>query len=336
MLKKIFSPPEGLTSKDIPLPGVFGTSFDYEEKRIHVNSPPKLCVYNNESSYITYLFLGYIEEVIFKHKAAITINFENLTELTAAASLLIFAKITKCQICTKEPTGVAITLPIDKKLRQLFVDTGLWNGIKPGGIGKVRKLINQNNQYLSGSSAPIDDFSKVIAATMISLVEKQSIIDFDRAAISLFTRGVQEAVLNVKYHAYQNKPIASNYEEVFKGRWWQCCWLDHAKQQIVFIIYDDGVGIINALEEQCEKDTPSHEVIKHAMTLGVTSSPLASRGEGSRNIIEASCTIPHSNVVIMSGDGYYCHDESGVTSKELPFKLKGTLVQWVLNCTKES
>ncbi len=334
MFKKIFTPPLGkgkLSSKDIKLPQIFKT--ELVDNRIIIHSPADLCIYEDKWSYITYQFLEYIQKVIFEYKIAITINFNELNNLTAAASLLIFAKITKCQICVVDPSAIDVIPPKDKDTKRLFSASGLWAGVKPGGISKIRKLIDSNNQYMSGSNSVIEDYSKVLSATIISLYKQG--VNFNRAAIHTFTRGVQEAILNVNYHAYNKEALGKQYEELGDSRWWQCSWLDNGSNQLVFIIYDDGEGIASSLKEQFST-LPDSEIIEKAMTMGVTRTLDPSRGKGSGNIIRTSCEFSNSHLVVMSGNGYYRYDQCGVTLKELPFTLEGTVVQWVLNYTGEN
>ncbi len=332
-LKKIFVPfNHKKSATKAHLSKVFSAKF--ENKRIHFYAPLTLCVYDDESSYITYQFIEYIEDLVFKHGIPITIDFSRLVTLSAAASLLVFAKITKCQICIIEPNAIEIVPPTNKETRSLFTSSGLWNGIKPGGISKIRKLIDNNNQYMSGSREIIDNYSKVILATIISLANQN--VKFTIPITHTFTKGIQEAILNVSYHAYDINSIAVKYDGLNSGRWWQCCWLDDDKNQLVFIIYDDGIGIADSLKNNYPTNTPDHTLIKEAMTMGITSSNDSSRGKGSNDIINASCTFPNSHLIIMSGQGFYKHDEDGPQSKKLTFTLKGTLIQWVLNYTKEA
>jgi hypothetical protein len=332
MLKKFFTPPEGTYSiADIKLPKAFKAELN--NNRISIKSPEKLCIYEDQWSYITYQFLDYIHKVIFEYKISLTVDFSDLKNLSAAASLLVFARITKCQICIHEPSAIKVIPPEDKEARKMFTQSGLWAGVKSGGISKVRKLIDSNNQYMSGSNAPIENYSKVLVATILNLINQG--VKFNTQAVHTFTRGVQEAILNVDYHAYDNAPLSKQFEELGDSRWWQCSWLDKINNQLVFIIYDDGTGIVNSLKEQFPTLSDS-EVLEKAMTIGVTKTLEPSRGKGSGNIIKTSCEFPNSHLVIMSGVGYYLHDENGVTLKELPFNLHGTIVQWVLHYTEEN
>lgn len=331
-MKNKFIPPT-TTERYITLPKTFEATYDESEHRISISSPDVLCVYTKENSYVTYRFVQYIETVIFEYGLAINISFKELKSITAAASLLVFARITKCQLCLKLPTDLSIITPDDKGMKQLFSNSGFWSGIKPGGVSKIRKLIDSNNQYMSGSNSIVEHPAKVISATVINLALRG--VKFSSPSTHLFTRGIQEAILNVDYHAYNEDSFANVYKDIGDSRWWQCSWLDKENSQLVFIIYDDGMGIAPTLKAQFP-NLPTHEVIKEAMKVGTTRTLNPERGKGSNDIIKATCTFPNSHLVVMSGDGYYKHDANNVTSEKLPFTLEGTLVQWVLDYTDEN
>lgn len=331
MLKKIFTPSKSkLNKNNINLPLVFKAKLISD--RVHISAPEAMCVYEDQYSYITYQFLEYIEKVIFIYKISLTIDFSEVKTLTAAASLLIFARITKCQMCVNKPTAIDIIQPLDKSMKKLFSASGLWAGIKPGGISKVRKLIDTNNPYMSGSSATIEDCPKVLMATLLCLAKQG--VKFNADAMHIFTRGVQEAILNVDYHAYGETSLARSYTELGNSRWWQCSWLDKDNGQLVFIIFDDGDGIANTLKNIYPHLTDS-QLIEKAMTFGVTRTKNPARGKGSENIIQTSCEFPNSHLVVLTGHGYYMHDERGIKLKDLPFEIEGTVIQWVLSYSDE-
>ena len=328
-LKRKFVP----TRRDkLKLSKVFDATWDGE--RVYVYSPEKLCIYDEGCNFITYQFIEYVEKIVIENGNEVVIDFKNLKFITAAASLLIFAKISKCQICSKSPNSVDIKLPEDKDVKRTFTNSGLWHGIKPGGIGKIRKLIDTNNQYLSGSEQIVDNVGKIIPATMLSL--SQQGVKFSSPNTVIFTRGIQEAILNIKYHAYDKKVLPPNFDTLGSSRWWQCCWLDSTRNNLVFIIYDDGIGIAETLANIYEDIDSDHELIEKAMTIGVSQTQEVSRGKGSNDIIKSASVFPNSHLVIYSGNGYYKNDESGITTRKTAFKLKGTLVQWVLNYKDEN
>jgi len=329
--KKVFTP--SIPNK-IPLPQAFNTR--EESGRIVVSVPKNVCVYK-DNGYLTYQLIEYIEKVTLEYNKPITVDFSQVMNITAAASLLMFAVITKCQICIIEPDIINVVLPEDKGMKDLFVNSGLWNGIKPGGISKVRKLIEANNQYLSGSKEIVENVEKIMPSTLINLHNQK--VKFTKDRTLIFTKGIGEAILNVGYHAYLGKKIETTldkFSRLGKERWWQCCWHDQINNRLVFLIYDDGIGIASTLRSKFPEIDEDHKLIKKAMTKGVSRSPKVSRGKGSHDIIQATCIFPNSHVIVMSGNGQYKHDESGVSSKELPFKLKGTLVQWVVDSNDES
>mgnify|MGYP001083307835 FL=1 len=331
MKKKLIAPLSKIINAS--LPRVFNATWDKESQKICIESPDILCVYDETASYQTYQFVKYIEKVIFEYETNLKISFKKLKTMTAAASLLVFARITKCQLSISQPNSLEVELPEDKDVRRLFTESGLWNGIKSGGVSKVRRLIENNNQYMTGSNHDLEHFGKVISATLINLVQNN--VKFNARSTHLFTRGIQEAILNVDYHAYNKTSLANRIETIGDSRWWQCSWYDGDNSQLVFIIYDDGVGIATTLKDQFE-DKKDSEIIEEAMKVGTTRTRNPERGKGSNDILKATCTFPNSHLLVMSGSGDYKHDAEGVTTRELPFTLEGTLIQWVLDYSVES
>ncbi|PHR83767.1 MAG: hypothetical protein COA59_10405 [Colwellia sp.] len=322
---------------DIPLPKAFKAYID--NNRVFISSPATLCIYDKNHSYLTYQFVSLIQDYIIKYNVALTIDLISLKNFTAAASLLLFAKVTKCQMAVKDPSHVEVVFPVDKAVNKMMVDCGLWGGIKQGGISKIRRLIDSNNQYLSGSENILESYGKILPATLINLVTQG--VKFSNPNTVLFTKGIQEAILNVKYHAYDFSIPTDFYKETGEGRWWQCCWLDKPSNQLIFIIYDDGKGITNSLRKFYHlkkvdvSDIYDHQLIEKAMEAGFTRTEDHERGKGSSDIIKTACVFPNSHLIVMSGKGLYRHDCNGVNSEELPFKMEGTLIQWVLNYNEE-
>lgn len=323
---------------DVPLPQAFNARI--ENNRVFIDAPFVLCIYDDKFSYQTYRFVSLIQEYILVSNASVTVDLSDLQHFSAAASLLLFAKISKCQMSVNDPSKLDIIFPKDKEVNKLMVGCGLWGSIKPGGIGKIRRLIDTNNQYLTGSKNILENYGKIIMATFLNLHSQG--VKFSSPNAILFTKGIQEAVLNVKYHAYDFDPPKNIYEDIGDGRWWQCCWLDKTNRQLIFIIYDDGKGIVNTLRAYFAskkvdvRDKKDHYLIEQAMQTGVTSSGDPERGIGSVDIIKVTKVFPNSHLVVMSGLGHYKQNSEGVVSSELPFEMAGTLVQWVLDYDEET
>lgn len=321
------------SSKNVPLRSIFKARLN-EGKQIHFESPNRLCIYDENFSYQTYIFVSYIEELVFEHKIGITIDLSNLEYISAAASLLLFAKVSKCQLCVKQPDSINIVQPRNKDMRALFQISGLWSAIKPGGTSKIERLIESNNLYLSGSNSAYENIQKVLNSTMVNLTEQN--VELNKNNKMLFTRGISEAILNVCYHAYSDTALANQFPEISNGRWWQCCWLNK-KQQFVFIIFDDGDGIPNSIKKAFEdrENETDDKLIEFAMTKGVSKTQSPERGLGSNDMIQTSCVFPNSHLLIFSGRGYYRYENSKVFTKEMPFELNGTLTEWVLDYKAE-
>lgn len=188
----------------------------------------------------------------------------------------------------------------------------------------VEILPIQNNR-----TAEVDDIVDYIQYSVMGgdlTVEQENIL----------AQAVEEAILNVRHHAY---PDGDSVEK----KWWVITELID-NTQFYLAIYDRGAGIPDRapktdwIKELGRFDkflkakllgASDEQMIDLAMELSKSRTGYSERGLGSKSIRELVETNPEGELFVFSGKGGYSIDETG--NKELhAYKtpLKGTLVQW--------
>ncbi|PKF60641.1 hypothetical protein CW745_14010 [Psychromonas sp. psych-6C06] len=290
--------------------------------RFHLTAPQSLCIYGDDISE-TLKYLSIIGDFTVNKGQPLHLDFSEVLKLTAAASVMLFAEITRAQLATNKSDIITISPPTDKTQRRIFIGSGLFKAIKPGGESKLENLVLSKNIYQSG----IDP-----AKFSLSVLEqiKSSGINLSPHHKRIFSRGVQEAMLNVIHHAYDG--FSSDPLTGIGRRWWHAIIVNREKNRIAFIIYDKGQGIANSMSASTSLPLFNHgECIKHVLPRGVsrfTDQP--ERGKGTQDILQVTEIEDNSMIVIYSDHGRYMEDKKTGLSECLHMKcsVHGTLIEW--------
>jgi hypothetical protein len=161
-------------------------------------------------------------------------------------------------------------------------------------------------------------------------------------------RGLNEAVLNVHQHAYEDG-IENTYVPMPNNRWWIAGYRDAGTREIGFLAFDQGVGIPGTLPKKHAEFvtdlivaaaqlvtgqyvTNDHLLIVRAFELGRSRTGKASQGKGLndfKRFLEAAGG--KGSLRILSGRGSYLYTQDGKELAEpLPFPFHGTLIIWRL------
>lgn len=294
------------------------------KKRAEIRAPRIICIYTEEGFLETQTFVRAIEHHAFNRMEYVTVDFSNTERITAAAALYLSASITYCQNCAPEKITfkdqvINFKLPSKVRRKTLFMDTGLWDIIRPGGMSKLERVWSDKTNPFKTGNKPDEqygDLLKWLAGRNIPPRKKLS-------------SAIQEAYLNIKQHAY---PITGT-DEFLSGRWWQYAYIKETTNQLVFLLYDRGVGIpyhVKGLHNLFKNDEQKIEV---AMTEGWTSTGESGRGRGSKNIQNpVSVSAINDTLLIMSGKGHYVYKQSEqIEIRSLPIEFTGTLIEWALS-----
>ncbi len=161
-------------------------------------------------------------------------------------------------------------------------------------------------------------------------------------------RGLNEAVLNIHQHAYEEE-IKNNYPPMPNKRWWIAGYRDAVAKEIGFIAFDQGVGIpatlplkhaeylgdLMAAASQVIRGgvaTNDHLLIARAFELGRSRTGKPSQGRGLNDFKRfLAAAGGKCSLRILSGRGSYLYHYDGRELAEpLPLPFHGTLMIWRL------
>lgn len=292
------------------------------ERKI-IRAPREICLYNHHASE-TSKFLNLIEYEVFYNNRYILIDFSLTEKLTAAAALSLATTITLCQNCTSKYFAfknqvIDFIFPETDRKNNLFISTGLWEIIKPGGIKKLERVWKDKENPFKTGSNPAEQYAELLNWLQykgIKLPRKLS-------------SAIQEAYLNVRQHAY---PETRDWHSFLVGRWWQYAFIREDTKKLVFLLLDRGVGIpyhVNGMKYAFKSD---QQKIATAMTRGWSSTNLPGRGRGSGDIQEpVSLSVDNNTLLIMSGKGRYLFKQNHVIELDgLDVNMQGTLIEWAV------
>lgn len=292
------------------------------ESRLIFTAPTNICLYSNYDA--TMEFMHRFENAIWNQSHYVHLDFSKTDKITAAASVILFAAVTRCQCCApsaifKSPDQIiSITLPEDKRAKLLFTKTGLWAALRPGSERKLEKLWSDwENPYKTGNN-PKEELSQVI----------QQLNDRFKSVPSKLVSALQEGYLNIAHHAYDAyKNLETELHPFMNNRWWQ--FAKKSPNATGAILYDMGYGIHNTLRDQLESHRAC-DVIKHAMQNGTSRFNISGRGMGFNNIrspIERNESAEY--LLIYSGTGQVVYKRGEIFDlKEHGSYLGGTLLEW--------
>ena len=293
--------------------------------RVQVKAPEVICLYREEYHDETLAFLDEFDTYVFNDLLYVELDFSEVREITAAAALVLFAKITRCQSCL--PVGafrfpdqvISIVPPKLKSTKAKFVATGLWAAIKPGGQKKLERLWGDwNNPYKTGND-PSRQFEDVIGHL------KQGFGVLPKRIVG----ALQESYLNIAHHAYEAFKEDPGFNEFMVGRWWQYANISPITGKMAIIIYDMGAGI-PATIRSIQGGVSDCSCIQYAMRPGVTRFNVQGRGKGFSDIkrpIDSNASAEY--LLVYSGKGEVVY-KSGQILKEYTHthSMGGTLLEW--------
>jgi len=272
-------------------------------------------------------FLTEIDSFHIKPRPVV-IDFSNCRNISAAAAVMTFAKITRCQILADSHyegvshQSIRIILPEDKIAKKLFTSSGMFNAIKPGGMKKLEKLW--------------DDMANPFKTSNDSRGELTNIIKHLRKTLGKvpgrLVAALGEAGLNIRHHAYRDDTHTD-----IDGRWWLYILHSPQRKTVSVVIYDAGVGIPYSIRDKYFSEggaphTPDNKFIEYAMTQGKTRhSNDEGRGNGFTNIkqpMDMNASAKH--LLVCSGRGIVKYKNQKIASSDCMSNSNfgGTLVEW--------
>ena len=118
--------------------------------RIHLTAPSHFCIYNNDRADVLN-YLSIIGTFTINENKLLHLDFSQIEHIGAAASVMLFAEITRAQLGTGQSNIITYTLPTAQIAKKRFIKTGLVAAIKQGGKNKIEKLFQSGSIFQSGT-----------------------------------------------------------------------------------------------------------------------------------------------------------------------------------------
>lgn len=288
-------------------------------------APRKICLYRDETMLSTLFFLQQIYESTENGTKYVTINFNLTEEITAAASVVLFAHINRIQLISKNPAIFTFRCK-NSPLYSTFFKPIYLKVLEAGTEEKLNFLEQSNSYYQSGTlphlKLPVLD--RIFEPIQHFYSTNQSVLSI----LGELKTAINEALLNVHHHAYLG------FDVDVPTRWWQQILFQPKDNSLQFIIYDLGIGIVNSfLEHSTHKPTMifqnKSDILREIMKTGVSRLPEVERGNGLSEMFKLSnydnmAVWLSTNQLILKKAKPYNIDEC----EECLYSIPGTLVEW--------
>lgn len=295
-------------------------------------APVHICLYRADYSLRTLEFFRQID-IFHEGYDRCVIDFSQTLSMTAAAAVMAFARITRCQIAADVIGGgvthqsIKIKYPLEKAVKRLFVSSGFFEAIKPGGLSKLKNLWEDRDNPFKTSNCPDNELSTVIKQLNYRL----------GSVPERLVSALSEGYLNIRHHAY-----STGVHEAIAGRWWQYIVYNKSRGAITLVLYDVGSGVPSTIRNKYHTELgrpqdSDNKIIEYAMIKGKTRHPNdLGRGNGFTNIkkpMDISDKAKH--LMVCSGQGVVKYSNQKIISSELisKYNFNGTLIEW---CFEES
>lgn len=293
--------------------------------------PKNFCIYSDDDRAAVLNFLNMIDTLVVKQERDTTIDLSKVEYASAAATVLLFAIVNRAQLLTQSPGIIRFKFPkkeTNPTGHRWIVSTGLSKALVAGTLDKLQKLTKESRYYQSS----VEPFEHWVST--LSQIQRQALLGEN--AFTLMSRALNEAILNVSYHAYDEAKFVSQLDVLGGKRWWQCCWYNSEENTVVFIICDLGLGIhetfANSVKEA--KTLTEPQSVSLALSSGMSRYLNAGRGNGSEDIkrpIGSGCEDSETLLVLTGHARYiYNSNDQEPVCEWLPEHIPGTLIEWSL------
>jgi len=256
----------------------------------------------------------------------VVINFSNTERISALGAVYLYSEIDRVQM--KSSVKIRIRGASVEQVRYALRMTGIFKlcGHPDPPVDTAIPIFRGKDDHR------LDDITQYLMDT--ALLANQLGIDNWNHAERLANKAIGEAMLNVKYHAYQ-----PNEEHDF---WWVTATI--LDNELHVALCDRGVGIPKTLPEKVwfkrfaktlTLGVDDAKMIKEAMEY-TRSSRQTSQGVGlgSRDIQALISEQGRGQLTIISGTGHYrLQTQDGKAheaTRKIGYDVKGTLIQWLI------
>lgn len=305
-----------------------------KNNRVSIVIPASLNIDDNRDDFI--VLIDKIQDVLLSGKSFV-IDHSKMEEITKEALLLLTAEIERCTtIMGIKLKAKSKYLPKNNHIKSLLKKIGYWDYFNlNAGASSIRE---KNGSEL---------FLKIVGDTQVSgekigsLIEFfEKLICFDAPTKEKFSDAMIEAAANTVEHAYSKDQKSKNIK-----KWWLTASINTLTNEIAFIFYDQGLGILNTLEETqksiklrrliagwISEGMSKGGILKKLVTTNLSSYKDERRGNGLISFKTFINEVQGGELVIHSDDVSY----SAVSDKIENYKssIKGTLIIWKIEANQ--
>lgn len=297
--------------------------------------PEMLCITDSTYREDSLCYIRDIIDSLHTKRLAVHIDLSQIKYASAAASVLLFAVLNRAYFVIGQRLRVRFTFPkkeTNPQGHRCIVRTGLARALVANTHEKLDALVQQE-RYFQSSVTP-----ELALSTTMTMLQKAAVLDETQA--TLLMMGMNEAMLNVRNHAYEHDFYTKGVELMGGKRWWQCAWFDPEQDRVVFIICDLGMGIAQSYQGE-EIDSVAQfileqNLVSEALTSGRSRFREPNRGNGSEDIKRpiALGTTKYEKLMVFSGGSLYEMDsdlsETRARIDILRPRIPCTIILWAL------
>lgn len=299
--------------------------------------PAILDLNGNRSKLIN--LLNQIQDVIL-NKKRFRIDHREMKKITKEALLLLTSEIERCTKITKIKLKANYKLfPKDTHILNLLNEIGYWD-----------YFIMNSGKYKSKQNKQDKLYLKIVGDTQISgekigkLIEFfEKLINFERKTKDKFSDALMEAAANTVEHAYKEDKQIPTIK-----KWWLTASLNKNTNEISFIFYDQGLGILNTLEKTqkhiklkrlvagwINEGMSKGGILKKLITSNLSSYKDERRGNGLISFKTFIDEVESGELIIYTDDVSYSAISDQINNYD--DNLNGTLIVWKIkaNCNSD-
>lgn len=290
-----------------------------------ITAPQNLCIYSDLYSNDFVVFTSELAAQTIVQGKRVKVDLARVSNITAAACVMLFAETTRAQLVTKDPGIIEFSLPQEPETRKTLIRSGLWAAIRPGSVGKLDNLWERRSPFASGTEP-----QKHLESTLETVRAL-----YPTGLPQRFDSAISEAMLNVYHHAYEGLS-PEGAESGIGRRWWQ--YTNLRPQRASFIIYDLGLGIPRTCRINGLRHFHDGELIKEAMQEGFsTRKAKGGRGMGCLDLQRPVTSNAVEQLAIFSNQGIYWFKEGGeVELQHRSASIPGTILEWSIRLPEDT
>lgn len=299
------------------------------ELMISISAPRVICFYKQNTVSESLTFIAQLYESVKQGNFPIVVDFSQTREITAAASVALFAHINRMQLFYRIP-NLFIFHCVASPIFQTFFVPYYLEPLRADTESKLKKLEKMVHIYQSGTEphlklANLKDYFS-------SLRRQYSGNSKVKEMLGLLETALYEALLNVNHHAYLGINTAQ------PARWWQRLHIDVESNHCSFIVCDLGIGLVESYLQHGITNNLSifhsrTDILRDILKPGVSRWNSIDRGNGFSEILKPTQQLNNVGMWIFSNDLHFEYFPKFNINicEEMPYTIPGTLIEWVVD-----